>query len=175
MASYFSDDHFANNSHLFFLGHMDPLHSIFRPACLEQYILCSLAPALSVWVSAALNWNFWYLFLRFLSLFLPSRLMSQSLPFFSKLKRSLTLALGSCPIRCVHARNGRNIAYRWIKDKYGMMDSRYICDRIWKKGALHTKRVFLSLFNLSPFQGSESLGLQRLGLLAGPSTSQIQR
>ena len=45
-----------------------------------------------------------------------------------------------------------------------------ICDRIWEKGALRAKRDFLSLFNLPPFQGSESLGLQTwfvssLGLL----------
>ena len=35
-----------------------------------------------------------------------------------------------------------------------------LCDRIWEKGALRAKRDFLSLFNLPPFQGSESLGLQ---------------
>ena len=34
------------------------------------------------------------------------------------------------------------------------------CDQIWEKGALRAKRDFLSLFNLSPFQGSESPRLQ---------------
>ena len=34
-----------------------------------------------------------------------------------------------------------------------------ICDRIWEKGALRAKRDFLSLFNLPPFQASESLAL----------------
>ena len=33
-------------------------------------------------------------------------------------------------------------------------------DRIWEKGALRAKCNFLSLFNLPPLQGSESLGLQ---------------
>ena len=36
----------------------------------------------------------------------------------------------------------------------------HICDLIWEKGALRAKRDFLSLFNLPPFQSSESLGLQ---------------
>ena len=95
---------------------MDPLHSkcFALPAYRTTYF--SLQPCPSQSESLQLSfWNFWYLFLHFLSLssFLAARYHRACPP-----SRALhvcwsvrsALALGSS---YAHAPNGRNIAYRW--------------------------------------------------------------
>ena len=109
-------------------SHMDPLHSTWNVSlCLPKTTYFSLYTLpLSVWVSAALLLNFLIFASAFSqSFFLFNRSMSQSLPSFSSSVRS-TLALGSS---YAHARNGRNIAYRWNgRQVYTelMTDGRYI-------------------------------------------------